>query len=177
MIKIRTSRTYVMPYKSVDGEEDFSVTFKFAPSEDLDITSFKAKLADSQLAEIPVNASDDEKQVAFQAATKAANEEQRSLMDFSIRKAIVACEGFVDEETNEPVVVQNIDGSFNEQVQKVIFDVIQTYNDYYIDVMTAYLGPKGKNFKSGLMALLNGAGVQETAKDVSTTAVNLGATS
>ncbi len=147
MLKIKTDRTYKIPYEQ-DGDS-FSITFKFTPSEDLDLTQIRQKLV--------------------KAAIDADLSAQMDTVDHVIRRSIIDCEDIFDEDTNEPVKLKNEDGSINEYVQKVLMDVIKMYPDYYLKVLTAYMGPKGKNLKTGVTEQLTGAGGQENVEHASLT--------
>lgn len=147
MIKIKTDRTYKIPYEQ-DGDS-FSITFKFIPSEDLDLTQIRQKL--------------------IKAVTDIDLSAQMDTVDHVIRRSIIDCEDILDEDTNEPVKLKNEDGSINEYVQKVLMDVIKMYPDYYLKVLTAYMGPKGKNLKTGVTEQSTGAGGQENVEHASLT--------
>lgn len=149
MIKIKTDRTYKIPYEQ-DGDS-FSITFKFIPSEDLDLTQIRQKLV--------------------KAVTDIDLSAQMDTVDHVIRRSIIDCEDILDEDTNEPVKLKNEDGSINEYVQKVLMDVIKMYPDYYLKVLTAYMGPKGKNLKTGVTEQSTGAGGQENVEHASLTSV------
>lgn len=149
MIKIKTDRTYKIPYEQ-DGDS-FSITFKFTPSEDLDLTQIRQKLV--------------------KAVTDVDLSAQMDTVDHVIRRSIIDCEDILDEDTNEPVKLKNEDGSINEYVQKVLMDVVKMYPDYYLKVLTAYMGPKGKNLKTGVTEQSTGAGGLENADHASLTSV------
>lgn len=149
MIKIKTDRTYKIPYEQ--NGDSFSITFKFTPSEDLDLTQIRQKLV--------------------KAVTDIDLSAQMDTVDHVIRRSIIDCEDILDEDTNEPVKLKNEDGSINEYVQKVLMDVIKMYPDYYLKVLTAYMGPKGKNLKTGVTEQSTGAGGLENVDHASLTSV------
>ena len=63
----------------------------------------------------------------------------------NVRKCLKRVEGVVDEEGNEFV----IDG--DKEAQKMMFDfIIKLGTEYYIPIITAYLGLDPKNSKSGV---------------------------
>lgn len=66
-----------------------------------------------------------------------------------IRKSIIDCDGFVDE-NDKPIKIQDEDGTINEDVQKAIFHYV--YHDEEINkaLMVFVTGVNPKNLETGV---------------------------
>lgn len=145
MVKIRPSRTYKLPYQDKDDPElNFSVTFHFVPSEEISLDKIRRIL-------------------------KAKDEEEDSgnAVDVIIRQSITEIEGFINEETMEPIILRPDGKTIDENIQKIVFDVIKSFQSYYFEVLCAYIGPKGKNLLTGRMPVSTGSGDQKPVSDAS----------
>jgi hypothetical protein len=77
-----------------------------------------------------------------------------------IQKSIVSTEGIIDSITNREI-------EMNDNTRKHIYDIIKTMPDYIYKIAAAYMGPKGKNWLTGVMALLTTDGHPENAPPAS----------
>jgi hypothetical protein len=134
-LKINPRREYKIPFE--EGDVSFSITFKFKPSEDMDLGKVREKL--SQTGDIA----------------------KVDTVDYIVRSSITDCEGILDEDTG--VEIKPVD----EYTQKVLMDIIKGYPEYYTKVLIAYMGPKGKNLKTGVTPQLTPAGEQTTVPNAS----------
>jgi hypothetical protein len=77
-----------------------------------------------------------------------------------IQKSIIATEGGIDSVTNREI-------EMNDSTRKHIYDIIKTMPEYIYKIAAAYMGPKGKNWLTGVMALLTTDGHPENAPPAS----------
>jgi hypothetical protein len=77
-----------------------------------------------------------------------------------IQKSIVSTEGVIDSVTNREI-------EMNDSTRKHIYDIIKTMPEYIYKIAAAYMGPKGKNWLTGVMALLTTDGHPENAPPAS----------
>lgn len=160
-IKIKKNRTYTINYVDKDDPEiSFKVICKFQPSEDTDISEIRDKLSQYEDLRIDPKLKNDEKAKAILIAKKM--EESEISTDYILRKSIVGIEGFLDEDTGEELRLVKEDGSIDDYVQKIVFDTVKIFPLAYMDMLIAYLGPKGKNLKTGAMEQSTGAGHSES---------------
>lgn len=131
-IKIKKERRYEIPFEDKENDVSFKVTYLFVPREDLDKTELRKKLKDQS-----VNSKLEQLELAGDTT------------DYILRKSIIGIEGFIDEDTGKELSLYKEDGSIDEQIQKAVFEVVCLYPDTYKDALLAYLGPKGKNLKTG----------------------------
>ena len=66
------------------------------------------------------------------------------LMWYTLRTALQEVKGITNEETGEPIVING-----DPEMQKVVFDFLIGLEGMQEKIFTAYVGPKGKNLKSG----------------------------
>lgn len=83
----------------------------------------------------------------FENKSKAAFSDQ-ILMD-----SIESCSGVIDESTGEGIDISN------KECKAALFDYIKSIPEYYVSVLSAYIGPKSKNLLAGLMPSLTGSGI------------------
>jgi predicted PilT family ATPase len=144
MLKIVKSRQYTVEHIDAENDVSFSITFKFKPSEDNEI-----------------------KRIRTEVEAKRGEVEQNSdLIDVLIREAIVDCHDIFNEEDMTPIKVADDKGVPDPYIQKLLFDIAKSYPDFFLKVIMAFLGPKGKNLKTGQTALSSGSGDQASAPSV-----------
>lgn len=63
------------------------------------------------------------------------------------KESIISTEGIIDEVTGKEIEI-------NENNKKLLYDMIKTMPEYVYAIAAAFMGPKGKNWLTGVMALL-----------------------
>jgi hypothetical protein len=63
------------------------------------------------------------------------------------QKSIIKTEGIIDSTTNCEIVL-------TDNNRKLLYDMIKTMPEYVYKISAAYMGPKGKNWLTGVMELL-----------------------
>lgn len=129
-----TTSKRVNKFTHEEDGESFSVTFKFPFAEEINLSKLREKL----------NVSDD------------VESNSASTLMYILRTSISDCEDILDVDkpvgdSYEPVVVAKEDGTRDEMAQKIVFEIVKSIPTLYDKVITAYIGPKGKNLKTGAM--------------------------
>lgn len=108
--------------KHVEGEDELEAVFVFPCLEDReDLGKLMGKLKDYD-------------------PEKAQEEDTVKLFWYTLRTALVEIKGVVNEETGEPIAING-----DEEMQKVVFDFLIGLEGMVDKILTAYVGPKGKN--------------------------------
>jgi hypothetical protein len=76
------------------------------------------------------------------------------------KESIIATSGIIDETTQQEIVI-------NDDNKKLIYDLIKTLPDYVYMIAAAFMGPKGKNWLTGVMALSTTDGHPESVDHAS----------
>jgi len=149
MLKIVKSREYTIEHVDSANDVSFSIKFKFKPSEDTELKRIRTELE-----------------------KKREVEQMTDLVDVVIREAIVDCNDIFNEEDMTPIKVMDDKGVPDPYIQKLLFDITKAYPEFFTKVMMAYLGPKGKNLKTGQTPVSSGSGDQVSATSVKTEPVS-----
>jgi hypothetical protein len=144
MLKIVKSRQYKIDHVDETNDISFSITFKFKPSEDNEIKRIRTEVE----------------------AKRGEIEQSSDLIDVLIREAIVDCNDIFNEEDMSPIKVTDEKGQIDPYVQKLLFDIAKSFPDFFMKVIMAFLGPKGKNLRAGQMQQSSGSGDQVAAPSV-----------
>jgi hypothetical protein len=79
-----------------------------------------------------------------------------------LREMLIGCTDICNEDTNELIEItkRNADGAtyIDEVNQKAVFNEVVRFPQLFMSIMSAYVGPKGKNLLSGAMQQLTGNG-------------------
>lgn len=78
------------------------------------------------------------------------------------KESIIKTEGIIDETTGKEI-------ELNDDTRKLLYDLIKTFPDYVYMIAAAFMGPKGKNWLTGVMALLTTVGHPENVNPASQT--------
>lgn len=127
-MKIRTKRDFVIEHKFEDVDSLVKFYFKVPASEDVDWEKLRKKLEITEIKSEQKN-----NPAAYNAYL------------YSIRTALVNCEGIEDENGN-PIIITDNDGVINTDYQIVVFELIKLDADLMQKVITAYTGISEKNF-------------------------------
>ena len=123
-----------------DDETVFSVTFDFPFVEDLNLEKVRKKIQNGE-----GESSDGVAGLTLYTIIRSAIVDQEGILDES---KPIASEGGVQY---EKIQVKNPDGTINDTNQKIVMEVVKTYNEgkVYWDAVSAYLNTTGKNLKTG----------------------------
>lgn len=152
------------------------LTCKFLRTEQMDYRYVRQALRD-----MPENEKKLKKKELKEAASKGtvplktmtevqADDKAINTYMLNLRKSMVSLthgDGtpILDEDTGEPVVLVNEDGSINEEEQMAVFDWVKANNELFEKVNLANGGEvDSKNLKIGLLAPSNLVGVQTNAQ-------------
>ncbi|MHA1790276.1 MAG: hypothetical protein ACTSXT_13770 [Candidatus Helarchaeota archaeon] len=135
MIKLKTNREYTFP---IPNEKEASVTFKFEYSEEKDysqVSNIMRKAISSKN-----NMKEDEliKKVEGEVAASYQN-----IQYASMRKCLIACEGFEDELGKKIIIIEN--KKVNELAQKVVFEFVKNIPELYEKIELAQNNVQIKN--------------------------------
>ena len=123
--KINPKRNFT--FKHTVGEDSFEVDFSFRRTEEPRPKDLLDKLAGVK-------------------DTDGLTDDMSHFIFFStLRSALKAQRGIIDETTDKELELVKEDGSINEENQKAIFDFCITLDTLREDIITAYNGFMGKN--------------------------------
>ena len=142
--KINTKKTYTFVYET---EEDgkLTATFSFPTIEDEQTMEISKKLKGVDLSKIKEGDTSSDRAII-------------STTLYTLRSSLVDFTGINDESTvteenpeGVPIKLRDENGDIIEEVQKAVFDFIFRLEGMKEKIMVAYIGPKGKNLKTGVM--------------------------
>jgi len=128
--------TFHHTYVPKEGEPiEFSVTFKFTASEDIDYVQLRDKAADKT----PLIVEDKEtgKETKTEMGTYNA-------FLYTLRTSLISCEGIEDPE-GKKIVITDDNGKINEDNQIAVFESIRSEQELFDKIIVAYVGHKEKN--------------------------------
>jgi hypothetical protein len=111
-------------FTHVEGEDKFEADFDFVCMEDGITKEIKEKLRSHNL-----NSPDEDAAL--------------SIVWHQIRRSLKATRGIIDERTGQEVDISNSD------IQRAVFEFIISFGNLREQILTAYIGPSGKNSNSG----------------------------
>lgn len=137
MFVVNTKREVTFHHKVVQekGEPvEFSVTFKFAASEDVDYVKLREKASDKT----PLVVEDENGKI-----NKTDMGTYNAFL-YTLRTGLQACEGIVDG-NGDPVSIKNDKGVVDEDIQIAVFEAVKAETELFNKVTVAYIGDKEKN--------------------------------
>jgi len=138
-LKVNPIREVTIHHTTTDGQE-FSVTFKFKASEDIDYPKFREIMADRSLMKV-VN-------------TETGKEEEKdsgfiNAYFYTLRTSIVGWTNIEDID-GTPLPIKDKNGKIIENNQIVVFEACRLQDGMMDKISTAYLGLKEKNLQTGV---------------------------
>jgi hypothetical protein len=113
---------------------ELSVTIQQIASEDVDYGELRKKMESVSDTQVIIN----------EESGKTMDNGSYNAFLYTLRKSIVACKGFVDQDEKD-LVITATDGKVNNINQIVVAEAIKQIPDFYDKIIAAYTGISSKN--------------------------------
>lgn len=113
---------------------EFSVTFKFTASEDIDYVELRKKAENKTPLEI----------VDEQGKVDKKDMGTYNAFLYTLRTALIDCSGITDPDGNE-IKIKNEQGNIIQHNQIAVFEAVKSEKELFDKIVLAYIGEKEKN--------------------------------
>jgi len=135
--KVNPKREVTFHHK-IEGEEEpieFSVTFRFVTSEDIDYVELRRKAANKTIMTLVDKETGKEKEVKMGTYNAFL---------YSLRCSLISWNGFVDMEGTE-LPIKDGEGNIIAVNQIAVFEAAKSIKELFDKIVVAYVGTKEKN--------------------------------